>query len=162
MKDLSGKRFGKLTVTEQRKKGTHSKKAKWKCVCDCGNFTWVTADKLQGGQISCGCEKGGDAKKNNKTILGITADTNISRAKTRAPTANSSTGVRCVYAGKNGYDCIITFQKKHYAKYSFPTIAEATKWRDKVYADVIDPQIMEIECESRRPAGTGTTAREKC
>lgn len=53
--DLTGQRFGKLTVVEKitkRKKG----KVLWKCLCDCGQFTQpVTASLINGHSRSCGC-----------------------------------------------------------------------------------------------------------
>ena len=53
--DLTGKRFGRLTVVERvSPKGT--KHIKYKCLCDCGNYCEVTADCLRyGDTISCGC-----------------------------------------------------------------------------------------------------------
>lgn len=54
-KDLTGQKFGRLTVlekTEQRKQGS----VVWKCKCECGNITYVCANKLkQGHSTSCGC-----------------------------------------------------------------------------------------------------------
>lgn len=61
-KDLSGMRFGSLTVISDA--GSHRTsggqyKHLWKCLCDCGNETIVFAEKLtNGGTISCGCQKG--------------------------------------------------------------------------------------------------------
>jgi hypothetical protein len=53
--DLIGQRFGRLTVTgdwEVRKKG----KRYWRCVCQCGQTTWVlTAHLTRKGVTSCGC-----------------------------------------------------------------------------------------------------------
>ena len=37
--DLTGQRFGKLTVIE--KSGTKNGSVLWKCECDCGNYTEV-------------------------------------------------------------------------------------------------------------------------
>ena len=54
LKDLVGKRFGKLTVTAYAGKwgGMH----RWKCLCDCGNETVVGQTLLQSGKTkSCGC-----------------------------------------------------------------------------------------------------------
>lgn len=59
LKDLSGLRFGRLTVVGF----DHSKhkKSYWKCVCDCGNATVVRSDALQDkhgrNTVSCGCYK---------------------------------------------------------------------------------------------------------
>lgn len=58
-KDLTGKRFGKLTVIERAdniiEKGGWQKSA-WVCLCDCGNMTTVRQRRLQNGSTrSCGC-----------------------------------------------------------------------------------------------------------
>lgn len=57
--DLTGKKFGKLTVLEKAephytKSGVS--KVFWKCVCDCGCVTDISAVSLSSGQtLSCGC-----------------------------------------------------------------------------------------------------------
>lgn len=49
-RDLTGKKFGRLTVVEWVNDG------KWKCVCDCGNETIVSTCNLRNGNTkSCGC-----------------------------------------------------------------------------------------------------------
>lgn len=57
MKDLTGKRFGKLVVvgpTEMRKQSC----IVWKCQCDCGNTAFVPSSLLTNGNTaSCGCLK---------------------------------------------------------------------------------------------------------
>lgn len=59
LKDLTGKRFGKLTVIDRAPskitpKGQH--KTMWNCVCDCGNASVVgTTNLLSGHTKSCGC-----------------------------------------------------------------------------------------------------------
>lgn len=53
--DLSGKRFGRLTVVKAigRNKWHDSM---WECMCDCGNTVTVAAGKLKSGHTkSCGC-----------------------------------------------------------------------------------------------------------
>lgn len=58
MIDLTGQRFGKLTVLERDynypKKGTY-----WKCQCDCGNIITARKDQLtrhKNPKRSCGCD----------------------------------------------------------------------------------------------------------
>ncbi len=52
--DLTGQRFGKLTVIE--KSGTKNGSVLWKCKCDCGNYTEVITALLRNGSVSsCGC-----------------------------------------------------------------------------------------------------------
>lgn len=55
--DLSGMRFGFLTVLEREYEGRARKgRPFWRCVCDCGNTTVVSSNHLRKGQIkSCGC-----------------------------------------------------------------------------------------------------------
>ena len=56
IKDLTGQKFGRLTVIEMAPKTT--RKTYWVCKCDCGNDTTVRSDQLQSGSCkSCGCYK---------------------------------------------------------------------------------------------------------
>lgn len=53
-KDLTGQRFGRLTVIEYDH--TRGKHAYWKCRCDCGNYSVVMGKYLSSGKTkSCGC-----------------------------------------------------------------------------------------------------------
>lgn len=73
-KDLTGQKFGQLTVLCQTEdyidpQGKH--KAKWHCNCDCGNEVDVVGHRLKGGKTtSCGCYKkqriGTGSKKYNQ------------------------------------------------------------------------------------------------
>lgn len=65
--DLTGKKFGKLTVVERAGSTNHGA-AKWRCVCECGNETVVIGDELRKGNTrSCGClrKKKASIKSNN-------------------------------------------------------------------------------------------------
>jgi len=67
IKDLSGKRFGRLVVisysSSKKRKNSHT--TLWNCLCDCGNTTIVARGCLTEGHTkSCGClfkKSGGDA-----------------------------------------------------------------------------------------------------
>lgn len=57
-KDLSGLKFGRLTVTDEHEiRGEKNQTIMyWKCVCDCGNSKWVRGNSLSYGTTkSCGC-----------------------------------------------------------------------------------------------------------
>lgn len=69
--DISGKRFGRLTVMELDKSRT-TRKSYWICRCDCGNIKSIRADTLKY-IISCGCEK----KKQDIINLGIERNHNM-------------------------------------------------------------------------------------
>jgi hypothetical protein len=54
-KDLTGKRFGRLTVLERAKTNTYGHGC-WRCKCDCGNEKIVAINYLVTGNTkSCGC-----------------------------------------------------------------------------------------------------------
>lgn len=54
IKDISGRRFGKITVIECV--CVSAGKALWRCKCDCGNEVIVPSNYLiSGGNKSCGC-----------------------------------------------------------------------------------------------------------
>lgn len=53
-KDLSGQRFGRLTVVEIV--GRKDRSVVWRCKCDCGNIKDISAKHLSDGATkSCGC-----------------------------------------------------------------------------------------------------------
>lgn len=59
--DLTGRKFGKLTVT--RFSHTENKRTYWHCRCACGGASVPRADHLKGGKTrSCGCDEKGHTK----------------------------------------------------------------------------------------------------
>lgn len=56
IKDLTGKKFGRLTVLECDIEGSKHGRVKWICRCDCGNIVSVIANNLgRDNTFSCGC-----------------------------------------------------------------------------------------------------------
>lgn len=57
--DLTGQRFGRLTVIKKAKPHIYSngkKRIVWECKCDCGNVSYVESSSLRTGHTSsCGC-----------------------------------------------------------------------------------------------------------
>lgn len=54
--DLTGQRFGCLTVIEEAEKIEGNRHIRWLCVCDCGTKTLVLGYNLKSGDVkSCGC-----------------------------------------------------------------------------------------------------------
>lgn len=54
-KDITGEKFGKLTAISYNG-STKDGRAKWLCICECGNKTTVLASSLRSGNTtSCGC-----------------------------------------------------------------------------------------------------------
>lgn len=57
VKDLTNKKFGKLTVLE-RDLTKKTAAAYWICQCECGNKKSIRGDRLRNGEVkNCGCEK---------------------------------------------------------------------------------------------------------
>ncbi|MGJ0738945.1 hypothetical protein [Enterococcus casseliflavus] len=55
IKDLTGRRFGRLTVIEDSGARSHQG-VFWLCRCDCGSNSKVSTNNLKGGRVeSCGC-----------------------------------------------------------------------------------------------------------
>lgn len=56
VKNLVGKKFGKLTVIGPSESRTNDGHAMWRCLCDCGNERLVSSQYLVSGKTkSCGC-----------------------------------------------------------------------------------------------------------
>lgn len=67
--DMTGQKYGRLTVIERS--GTRNKRPLWKCRCECGNVAHVTGSRLKNGTTrSCGClhkEQLAERNRNNIT-----------------------------------------------------------------------------------------------
>lgn len=69
-KDLSGKKFGYLTVLKETKERQYGGKVIWECQCDCGNIVYLNTGRLtSGNDTSCGCKKQSIGVENIKNIL---------------------------------------------------------------------------------------------
>ena len=69
--NLTGQRFGRLTVLRKAEPGKGSTNARWVCLCDCGNEVTVVSTVLRkGGSRSCGCFRR-DYWKQEKTTHGM-------------------------------------------------------------------------------------------
>lgn len=65
-KDLTGRRFGRLTVLEYEPPDYGRRGARWRCVCDCGVRCTIAAYALLCGKTtSCGCYRQEVAARNS-------------------------------------------------------------------------------------------------
>lgn len=57
LKDLTGKKFGRLLILKLEQKRSNAGKTMYKCLCDCGNIVSVLANSFttSGHTQSCGC-----------------------------------------------------------------------------------------------------------
>lgn len=73
--DLTGQKFGRLTVIEVSHFERHH--LRWKCLCECGNTAIVTTNGLRSGKSnSCGCYMIDRIKETNSKQGGHSANEN--------------------------------------------------------------------------------------
>lgn len=131
--DLTGQRFGKLTVVKRSSK--KNGRVVWLCQCDCGKTVNVVSSYLTNGDtVSCGCrhaEIGEELQKYN--INNLTKDgvfTPVLKSKIRA---DNTTGVKGVTYNRRTkkYRAQIKVKGKRYYLGEYPTLEEARKAREE-------------------------------
>lgn len=128
--DLTGKVFGKLTVTERAgwKNGT----SYWRCRCQCGNETTVRYTSLMSGHTkSCGCLQK-EAYKNNLKLVDGTSVSLLEADRRRTIATNTSGYTGVYFHSKSGkWAAQITFRGKTYYLGSFDDLEDAVKARKR-------------------------------
>ncbi len=141
--DLTGQRFGRLTVLERAgTTGTpKSRKVTWRCKCDCGAFTVVTGDCLKSGNTkSCGCLHSETAASNIKPwhkknrMDGHTADKLFQVWRDMHRRCSDSRNSSYENYGKRG----ITVCSEWMDYYSFKNWAVASGYKDGLMIERID------------------------
>ncbi|MGN2263630.1 hypothetical protein ACS0U9_11250 [Lactococcus lactis] len=133
--DLTGQRFGRLTVIERSGKVTKDRNTRWKCICDCGKETIVarnnlTRSNLKGrGAKSCGCLKKELFESRRRKMLEKCLN------NPEAKKNNLSTGIKNIsYQPSQGSACYsvrIFRKKRRYCQY-FTTLKEAERAKEYV------------------------------
>ena len=122
VKDLTGQRFGRLTVIKRVENNKHGK-ARWLCKCDCGNETIVLGASLSNGTTtSCGCynrERVSETHKGKK----VTEETRKKQSQAR----------KGKYCGKDN-----SFYGKHHSEKSKQKMSDSQK-RNTQQEDYINP-----------------------
>lgn len=149
IKDLTGMKFGKLTALERLDEKSGSSYV-WRCKCDCGNETKVSANALlKGGTKSCGCGKI-EAIKETIRKYGTIVDhehfvdgTSIERIKsTYKLRSDNKSGYTGVYRRGNRYVAMITFKQKAYYLGSYEQIEDAVQARHQAEGMLFEPFLM--------------------
>lgn len=134
-KDLTGQRFGKLTVlgrSDQYGPRGARKVRLWECRCDCGAITYKATDTLTNPDVSmckdCAAEY---SIKKAREKAGFVGGTQVSRIAVISETSDNISGYRGVYYdGKKGlYRARIKFQGKTYNLGTFSNLEDAVKAR---------------------------------
>lgn len=131
LKDLTGKRFGKLTVTAYagKKNGMH----RWHCTCDCGRETVVGQTLLLDGRTkSCGCIQASVYKENLKLVEG-TSITILKAVKSGRLIKSNTSGHTGVYYNKRRglWIAQLTFQGRNRYLGAYRQLEDAVKARQR-------------------------------
>ena len=145
--DLTGQRFGKLTVVAPAE--NIGSRTAWICRCDCGKDAVVKTYHLRDGHTtSCGCQQPGVAKL---TYVDGTC-VEMLRAKTRR--SNNTSGVPGVdwRPGKGKWRATICFKGKRYDLGSYHDFNEAVSARKRAEKDLHDRFVREHSPDIDHPA----------
>lgn len=148
--DLTGMKFGKLTVIERAGK-TEKDNALWKCICDCGNPFPARGTGLRRGEItSCGCSRS-EQMANARKVL--TEEKTIDCVQvpilTKKVRSDSITGHKGVYKrirqGKEYYEANIAVKGKRKYAGPFAKLEDAIAARKRLEEQYHEPYIKELE-----------------
>lgn len=141
VENLTGKRFGRLTVTSYA--GRKNGKTYWNCVCECGNTTVADAYSLKCGSIvSCGCRRTETIVIGQDAIRNLDVDgTNLKFiSPDRKMNRNNTTGIRGVsfITSKQKYRAQITFKGKAMSLGEFDNIEDAAEARKQAEEELFN------------------------
>ena len=138
--DITGQKFGRLTVLEKSKEHKIRGVYVWICQCECGNITTVRDSwKLRnGGKHSCGCLQG--VKTREKMLV---ENTHLGLITSKTLHSRNTSGIRGVCWNKknNRWSAYISFQSKRYALGEFKNKEDAIKARKEAEKKYFKPMI---------------------
>lgn len=148
-KDMTGQRFGRLTVISQAelpKPEPNGTRLGWRCRCDCGREIVTTRKALlTGKKLSCGCLLSEASAKRVDAAVGHYDGTTISAIKPdRQANKNSQSGVKGVYWSDREQMWIakITVRRKAITIGRYKTLDEAAAARreaeEKYFAPILE------------------------
>lgn len=118
--DLSGQRFGRLTVIKRI--GTRSTHPLWLCRCDCGKEVETTTSSLRSGHTrSCGCYQN-EARASHARAAGIARDKQL--------TKHGHSGERLYAVWKAMRQRCMNPHDKFYPDYGGRGISTCNEWND--------------------------------
>jgi len=108
-KDITGFKFGRLTVVEIASTRKNAKKIDWVCECDCGNKTIATGTELRIGNVrSCGC---------------LSSDLSRERA-----TKHGACATKEYHAYRSMKDRCYRVSHEYYSKYGAKGVSVCSEW----------------------------------
>ena len=156
LKDLTGQRFGRLTVLSYD--GNDGKNSYWLVKCDCGkpSFKVQRSALITGATTSCGCKnkeinskRAIDGKLNEQGLKKLKEESFIEgtslKALTRKVNKSSKTGVKGVSFKKGKYEASIKFKGKPIYLGRFETLEEAKQARLDAEQEYYQPIINKFD-----------------
>lgn len=142
-KDLTGKKFGKLSVLAKTNNRADGGSVVWQCKCDCGNIVEISSKKLVNGlAVSCGCYQKERQKYSMKKLHSrqFKENTNIDLIAKHKANSNNKNGIRGVHwcSSKNKWIASLSFQKRTYKK-AFEKKEDAIAYRKELEEKYFKP-----------------------
>lgn len=136
--DLTGQRFGKLTVLKPAE--NVGNRTTWLCRCDCGRESVVKTYRLRSGHTSsCGCRSPRD---NPQLALGLTYidGTCVEMLRAKTVRRNNTSGVPGVdwLTGKRRWRATICFKGRRYYLGSYEYFGDAVQARKRAEEQLHD------------------------
>ena len=130
IRDLTDRRFGRLTALYPTQRRDEKGSVYWRCRCECGKEAEVTEDGLiWGNNLSCGCLKR-EMQRKIYEKLHCVEGTCLEILEKRKHRSDNTSGFRGVSPiGKGRYRAYIGFQGERYYLGSFGTFEEAVEAR---------------------------------
>lgn len=129
--DITGRRFGRLSVLYPTKKRDKKGSVLWHCRCDCGNELDISEDRLLHGHYrSCGCLRS-EAQRNINQQLHRLDGTCVEWLEKRKHRSDNTSGFRGVYPCHGKFRASIGFKKHLFYIGTYSTFEEAVQARLK-------------------------------
>ncbi|WP_321822954.1 hypothetical protein [Pyramidobacter piscolens] len=149
--DLTGQRFGRLVAIEYVKDANGD--TSWRCRCDCGKETVVTAGNLINGNThSCGC-LAQDMGRANVPLMLDAALRDGTNVQVLSKKTKSKLGVRGVYEVKDKecpYEAKLILRKETLLRKRFKTFAEAVAARESAEEKYLAPLARKWAAEDKK------------
>lgn len=156
--DLTGKRFGRLTVIErdyETQKKKHSNGTYWKCKCDCGNETSVASGNLKSRKVkSCGCLYIENSLKQVSNLINrrkkvLVEHTDLENIASNKPSKNNKSGVKGVFFnnGKQKWMAVLEFKGEKVLNKYFKNKQDAINARKEAEEKYFKPILEKYDYE---------------
>ena len=150
--DLTGRRFGKLTVVGPAE--NIGDKTAWICRCDCGQEKVVKTVRLQGGRaVDCGCSGGKGNGPLHLTYIDGTCVEMLQAKTVRRNNTSGATGVEWV-TSKERWRATICFKGRRRYLGTYQKFEDAVKARKRAEEELYEPFLREFDSTALQLAET--------